>query len=388
MKRWGRSDARGDEGEQSPTLAFEPVDDTEDTYQWRIVDADGVVVGGMRVLVDDDRVRAGVAFRWPSVVDDLVVTQIRAELERVAAEHPDLPVAINVQDPLVRHRLRGAGYTGGLRERLRKGPPTAVTLDLVEQLRTFVPHLEVTAQLNTKRALRLEVKAEGVDGVLEAGMPRRTMFVEEVAACLDTVVAVKRALAPVADGVHRVSFGDSVWGEPPSARYAGLAHGGGRFTIDSNLVFVDDLVALRRARRAQRPKLANTGHAPLPHAAVDATTAHEVWHLVDREVVGSGRDHVAFHHALGEPLGVETLEAALFGRTKGAPPELRKAFSRLALQVSPYATTNRREATAEMFKKWWCSEGDHVAVVGRFGELVEDRLGHPVHPTSTEGASA
>src|SRR6476646_3199030 len=135
MKGWGRTRS-GRDDESSSALVFEPVDNTEDTFQWRIVDADGVHVGGMRVLVDD-RVRAGVAFAWASVVDDAVVDRIRTELERVADAHQGLPVSINVQDPLVRHRLRAAGYTGALRERLRRGPPTTANVDPIDQLRTL-----------------------------------------------------------------------------------------------------------------------------------------------------------------------------------------------------------------------------------------------------------
>jgi hypothetical protein len=381
MKGWGRT--RADVVAISSELTFVPVDDAEDTYLWKIVGAGDALVGGMRVLVND-RVRVGIGFGWASVVDDAVISRIMHELDRLAADHPDLPVFVNVQDALIRHRLREAGYTGALRERLRRGPPLERPVDPIEQLCAFVPHLDVVAHLNSRRALRLEVGAEGIPGTLDVGMPRRPMFVEEVAACLDTVFALKRALAPMADCVHRVFFGDSKWGEPPAARWAGLAHGDGRFTVDGNQVFVDDVVALRRARQEQRSPISNVAAVPLPYTKVDGITAHEVWHLVDREIVRSGLDYVTFHHALGEPLGVETLEAALRGRRDNADPEMRRAAARLALQVSLYATTNRREATAEMFERWWCSDGDHHRpVVARFGELVEERLGRPVHPTTS-----
>ena len=45
---------------------------------------------------------------------------------------------------------------------------------------------------------------------------------------------------------------------------------------------------------------------------------------------------------------------------------------RLVDEVSEYATTNPREATAEMFKLWWCRDGAPSPVVARFGELIEE----------------
>ncbi len=38
--------------------------------------------------------------------------------------------------------------------------------------------------------------------------------------------------------------------------------------------------------------------------------------------------------------------------------------------MSPYAATAPVEATAEMFKLWWCGSGEYSPIVRRFGELV------------------
>ncbi len=77
---------------------------------------------------------------------------------------------------------------------------------------------------------------------------------------------------------------------------------------------------------------------------------------------------------LGNYLGVETLEHALKGGTPKAPANWQAAYIRLADEVSPYATTNAREATAELFKLWWCRMGPPSPLVSRFGELVDQML--------------
>jgi hypothetical protein len=76
---------------------------------------------------------------------------------------------------------------------------------------------------------------------------------------------------------------------------------------------------------------------------------------------------------LGEELGVATFEHALRGGEAGAPPEWRSARARIVREVSVYATTNQREATAEMFKLWWCSapEAPPAPLVACFGRLID-----------------
>jgi hypothetical protein len=82
---------------------------------------------------------------------------------------------------------------------------------------------------------------------------------------------------------------------------------------------------------------------------------------------------VEFNAALGDALGVESLEHALRGRERGAPAEWQAAHAQLVRDVSNYAGTNPREATAEMFSLWW--RGDRASpVVARFGELVEQHF--------------
>ena len=68
---------------------------------------------------------------------------------------------------------------------------------------------------------------------------------------------------------------------------------------------------------------------------------------------------------------METLEHAVKGGSAKAPAPWQAAHRRLMDEVSLYATTNVREATAEMFKQWWCRTGPTSPVVTRFGELVD-----------------
>jgi hypothetical protein len=83
--------------------------------------------------------------------------------------------------------------------------------------------------------------------------------------------------------------------------------------------------------------------------------------------------YVEFNRALGEELGVETFEHALRGRDAGAPEPWRAGFRRIVAEVSPYATTNMREATAELFKLWWCAspQSPPAPLVARFGALLD-----------------
>ena len=81
--------------------------------------------------------------------------------------------------------------------------------------------------------------------------------------------------------------------------------------------------------------------------------AHELWHVIERSFEARRyRDSIELRRRLGEFLGVATLEYVVrprredAGRGEAAQVQLRD-------QVSAYATTNPREATAELFQAWW-----------------------------------
>jgi hypothetical protein len=110
-----------------------------------------------------------------------------------------------------------------------------------------------------------------------------------------------------------------------------------------------------------------------PWFAIDGVVAHEYWHNLDATVVASPATYVEINRALGVELGVDTFEHALRGRDTGAPPEWRAALVRIVTEVSLYATTNWREATAELFKLWWCAprDGAPAPLVACFGAQLD-----------------
>jgi hypothetical protein len=70
---------------------------------------------------------------------------------------------------------------------------------------------------------------------------------------------------------------------------------------------------------------------------------------------------VEFRRAVGALFGKETLEKVF------ADDDALRALAR---EVSGYATTNRLEATAEMFKRWWCGPAPANSVPEQFGAIV------------------
>ena len=86
-------------------------------------------------------------------------------------------------------------------------------------------------------------------------------------------------------------------------------------------------------------------------------------------------------HGLPAPAGGGprggTLEHARPGGGGGGPPQWRAAHDRLVDQVSAYAGTNTHEASAEMFKLWWCGGPSVSPLVGFFGRLVDEFLPGP-----------
>jgi hypothetical protein len=159
---------------------------------------------------------------------------------------------------------------------------------------------------------------------------------ENVALAVDTLVGVRRWFGDRADHLTRLSF-DRVRSGGGKARWAGSANTSG-FT------------------------------------ALDGTVAHEAWHQIEAGFAARRlAERTELRRQLGLALGVETLEQAITGGHPRAPEHWRAAHARLRQLVSPYATTNPIEATAEMFKLWWC----HISnpLVDRFGELLHELFG-------------
>ena len=201
-------------------------------------------------------------------------------------------------------------------------------------------------------------------------MPNRPDAIPEaVAEILDTAVRVLRRF-PVE--ILRISCETGSY-DLASGRHAGETHPGvGMVYLNASYLLADDLDAHATHVDRAEPGLRRRPIVPPPYSSIDGITAHELWHRIED---GYHRaDWIAIHRALGAELGVETLEHALRGGSASAPPAWQHAYARVVDEVSQYATTNPREAKAEMFMQWWCRAGTPSPLVARFGEVIEAAL--------------
>ena len=105
--------------------------------------------------------------------------------------------------------------------------------------------------------------------------------------------------------------------------------------------------------------------------------AHELWHIVEHNF--EARDHRAameLRKRVGQWFGVETLEHAVAGGGRGAPPAWREAHRRLRSEVSGYATKTISEATAELFEGW-CLVHEPRGAFAAFGAALDELLPSP-----------
>jgi hypothetical protein len=291
-------------------------------------------------------------------------------------------LVLHVSDPLVRHVARRTGFEGALRAPLtRRGllraadevPPLGVgDLDrLLEQVGAFLPGAQVTRRRGFTRGY--DLRATGPDGArVDARVPRDSdLMAEPLAAALDTLLAVKLRFGRAASGIHALSFDYGSEGLV-SGHIAGMAEGGaGVVVLTPTFVAVEQLLEQGRFRIAEGVAGRTAPARARPYALLDEVIAHECWHYLDADIRVSGVAYVELMAALGDALGVPSLEHALRGRERGAPPEWGEALARLVGSVSAYAATSPREATAEIFAHWWCGTPPYAPVVERFGEMVE-----------------
>jgi len=195
---------------------------------------------------------------------------------------------------------------------------------------------------------------------------------EAVARCADPACAILRRFSAPSALVREIRFDRSD---------RGLIDGtqGGHATGHLNTIHLNVAYCAADAMLELRQKLGTTSvdSAPrgggLSYTAIDALTAHEIWHLIEGSFeVRRYSESIEFRRALGEALRVPTLEHAIKGNHPRAPESLKHAHARLVDEVSPYGATKAGEATAEMFKAWWCRTGEVTPIVARFGELVDD----------------
>ena len=237
-------------------------------------------------------------------------------------------------------------------------PAPMTEADLVRAVTELLPERSVgiTRRVPLRRAVEFVIGDDALPRPVAIRVPvRADAFPEAIAALADTTVSVLRRF-PV--GVHRISCQSATWGMT-KGRHGGVTDP--RFAViylHPLYVLVDDRERALRDALTQPPSPRASARVPAPSLAVDGTIAHELWHVIEAASHGPRAfAGVEFHRLLGEALGVATLEHALRGAEAGAPDGWRAAHARLVDEVSAYATTNPREAKAEMFKLWWCRSG-------------------------------
>jgi hypothetical protein len=346
---------------------------------------DRVLEGDEVVSLLDVAIEGPVARLAVDVVGIVDVDTAR-ELLDCALEHVELGTASTLRlvtsDDLLRRRARHLGFRAPLRGALERSllgaAPVSATTESLDDLAQVVsvvgallPGVDVAAAGGLFRAFELRARFDA-DAQVKARLPRRgDLMAEPIAAAIDTVRAIKARFGPAASGIRKVSF-DHGGQALATGDIAGMAEGAsGVVVLTPNFASAGLLADERRFRadmgRPVRPSPANAR----PCWVLDGVVAHECWHYLDAEVRVSGTTYVEFNAALGDALGVPSLEHALRGRDPGSPSEWRAAHATLVREVSAYAGTNPREATAEMFKLWWADPQYPSPVVARFGELVE-----------------
>jgi len=285
----------------------------------------------------------------------------------------DRPVALG--DELTRTEARLARWTGPLRAPLTPPgptPPGGAGVDPpLAVVQALLPGVDVSRRGFGRTVLHLRaVTADGGFRIRLKAPDRSDLMPEVVAAALDTALAIRRRYGRMAAGVHTITIDDGAGGMDDHMTAGSTQGGSGTIYLETSLAFADALSADRLRRGGHRGVSAVV---PRPWFNIDGVVAHELWHNMDATVATTPGVYVEFNRALGEELGVETFEHALRGRDAGAPAPWRAGFRRIVEEVSPYATTNMREATAELFKLWWCAspQSTPAPLVARFGALLD-----------------
>jgi hypothetical protein len=247
---------------------------------------------------------------------------------------------------------------------------------LAAAVAALVPGVEVRARAAGPLRRLLRSAVAGVDAVIEldvdaAGRPplrvvvprRPDTAIEVLGRAVATTLAARVYLGASADHVVRMSIDRSSKGlvNRTSAGEAGHLH-------DTFHLNADFLVA---GGTGDDRFLASTNR-------FEGTVVHEIWHVVEAGVEArSYRSTVEFRRRLGQSLGVETLERATRSWAPGASSDSaiwQAAVARLGAEVSDYATTNPKEATAEMFRLWWTVD-EPSSTVSLFGSLLPSYIG-------------
>jgi hypothetical protein len=299
-------------------------------------------------------------------------------------------------EPLVRNLARRQGFTGSLRGALSPGANHAPIwpdnpAGVRDALQALLPDIVVGVEANPGAARSLLRRAvSGVSKLFNLyaapddlapptrfSVPQRDdLMIESIARCIDTTIAIRRRFGRAAGAARRISFDHADFGLISGAHAGSADRSSGSIHMNASYASLEGLTLMEQAR-AERSGGGGGGSAgvPAPFNQIDGTTAHEVWHQMD-SAIDSRRsmDGLELRRALGQALGVETLEQAVNGNRRQSPESWKAAHDRLVQEVSPYAATAPVEATAEMFKLWWCSNGEPTPIVRRFAELIEPLL--------------
>jgi hypothetical protein len=317
---------------------------------------------------------------------------IRALLDALVA-HVPTGLELVTTDPLVRDIARRHGFAGPLRGPLAPGAADApAALDdpvaLRDAIQQLLPGIAVDGEARVgvtrgffrraasgvARTVNLFASPSAQSPSVRFSVPfRDDLLVESVARCIEMTIEIGRRCGRAASHVRRVSF-DYSDSQLLSGHHAGSADRvSGTIHMNASLASVDGLTTME-TRRATRGGGGSAG-VLAPFNQIDGTSAHEMWHQMDGAIEGRhAMEGIELRRALGEALGVETLERAVIGGRPQAPEAWKAARERLVDEVSAYAATSPVEATAEMFTLWWCGSGDLSPIVRRFGELAGPML--------------
>jgi hypothetical protein len=198
-------------------------------------------------------------------------------------------------------------------------------------------------------------------------MPARPdQIAETVALTVDTALAVRARFGDAVDYVDRISFDHASHGMSTGKIAGAAAHIQGLIHLNASYCFVEGVEVIERARQARiaegRPA-ATSAEVPTRWTVLDGIVSHELWHKIELAWEARRyRETMDFRREIGSWLGVRTLEEVF---------DVPAARATLAAGVSAYAATARLEATAEMFKLWWCGPPPPGSLAARFGDLVE-----------------
>jgi hypothetical protein len=381
------------------TVELRPLVGANDLFEaW----ADGIKIGVVRLAVAESVAKMAVQLDMGPLLEEDIAELIVA-VAKQAKEDRATDIELRGESLLLRHMARRLGFRGGLRVPLEAKLDNVVSpmpfndrpqiVDRHERVEWLITSLRdlgvdsLAARPNLAFGRLMKRLVGGVGATMEViiewapgrsfivSMPDRwDLMPEGVALAGDMTTSVLNRFPDRAFAVKFVYFDRATYGMK-AGRHAGVTEGSAP-SVHLNVGFVAVEESLRMmSNRADNAGRSTSARPPPPFFAVDGTVAHELWHKIESVFEAHHyKSSIAFRRQLGLHLGVETLEHAVKGGSKNASAPWQAAHRRLVDEVSSYAATSPREATAEMFKLWWCRNGAATPMVARFGELIDEFL--------------